>query len=180
MRARFLLAAGLLGLLLSPAASAQVTEHIFAGLRGGSTEAIQVEADSLEVNEQPTQRVSVFRGNVTVNRAGTTLKAASITIYSPNGDNKTGKEAFDRIEASGKVYVRSGDQVATGDSARFDAKNQTAVLSGNVVLTQGSNVITGDRLTIDLNSGRARVDQGPGGRIKGIFSPGSVQNKPGT
>lgn len=158
----------------------QTVDQLFGGLKGGASGAIQVEADSLEVTEQATQRVSVFRGNVTVQRAGTTLKAALITIYSPAGEAKPGKEAFDRIEASGKVYVRSADQIATGDSARFDAKSQTAVLTGNVVLTQGGNVITGDRLTIDLISGKARIDQGAGGRIKGIFSPGAVPSpRPG-
>ena len=147
-------------------------EVLFSGFAANSKEPIQVDADSLEVSEEATGRVSVFRGNVTVNRGDTTMKAAAITIYSPSGDGAEAKASFDRIEASGKVYIRSADQVATGDSARFDSKSQTAILTGNVVLTQGNNVITGDRLTIDLKNGKARLDQRPGGRIRGIFAPG--------
>lgn len=172
--------AALMLVLTAGLAQAQSNSTLFSGFGTGSKDPVQVEADSLEVVDQKTRRVSSFRGNVTVVQAGTTLKASAITIYSSSGDNAAGKtEAFDRIEASGKVYVRSADQVATGDAATFDAKAQTAVLTGNIVLTQQGNVITGDRLTIDIRSGRARLDQNGGGRVKGIFTPSAdMKGKP--
>lgn len=85
-----------------------------------------------------------------------------------------GAGSFTRIEASGKVYVNSGQQTATGDTAVVDMVGKLVTLSGNVVLSQGPNVITGNKLTWDMTTGRARVDQKPGARIRGIFTPGSA------
>ena len=147
---------------------------IFGDFRPGSTQPIDVEADSLEVNEGKDQRVQTFKGNVAVHRGDTVLKAAVITIFSPPGDPKAGADAFNRIEATGRVSVSSSGQTATSESATFDSKSQTAVLSGGVVLTQGTNVLTGERLSVDLNSGVARIEQGAGGRIRGVFSPGTA------
>ncbi|MCX5520547.1 hypothetical protein OSH10_19080 [Kaistia defluvii] len=88
-----------------------------------------------------------------------------------------GAGSFTRIEASGKVYVNSGAQTATGDTAVVDMVGKLVTLSGNVVLSQGPNVITGNKLTWDMTTGRARVDQKPGARIRGIFTPGSAPGK---
>lgn len=88
-----------------------------------------------------------------------------------------GAGSFTRIEASGKVYVNSGQQTATGDNAVVDMVGKLVTLTGNVVLSQGPNVITGDKLTWDMTTGRARVDQKPGARIRGIFTPGSTPGK---
>ena len=85
-----------------------------------------------------------------------------------------GAGSFTRIEASGKVYVNSGEQTATGDTAVVDMVGKLVTLSGNVVLSQGPNVITGNKLTWDMTTGRARVDQKPGARIRGIFTPGAA------
>lgn len=85
-----------------------------------------------------------------------------------------GAGSFTRIEASGKVYVNSGEQTATGDDAVVDMVGKLVTLTGNVVLSQGPNVITGNKLTWDMTTGRARVDQKPGARIRGIFTPGAA------
>ena len=37
-------------------------------------------------------------------------------------------------------------------------------MTGNVVLTHGKDVVTGDRLTVDLRTGRAKVEQTPARR----------------
>ena len=37
---------------------------------------------------------------------------------------------IDRLEVDGKVYIKSDDQVATGDSGTFDMKTEVLVLSG--------------------------------------------------
>ncbi|MCX5494995.1 hypothetical protein OSH11_09785 [Kaistia dalseonensis] len=168
-------------------------DSMFKGFQSGSKGPVNVEADSLDVVEKNGQRVSTFTGNVTVTRGDSVLKAGKIAIYSAgsggNGDAKPaaapaaaaapssglpGAGDFTRIEASGKVYVNSGDQTATGETAVVDMVGKLVTLSGNVVLSQGPNVITGDRLVWDMTTGRARVDQKPGARIRGIFTPGST------
>ena len=83
-----------------------------------------------------------------------------------------GTSQIDRIEASGKVYIKSADQVATADTANFNMKTQIAVLNGNVVLSQGENVARGPMLTIHMDTGVAQFT----GRVKMLMAPG--QNGP--
>ena len=57
------------------------------------------------------------------------------------GDHRH-RRAIDRLEVDGKVYVKSDNQVATGDSGTFDMKTEVLVLSGKeVVLSEGTNVL---------------------------------------
>jgi lipopolysaccharide export system protein LptA len=102
------------------------------------------------------------------------LKAIAITIHSDLGTPQSGKEAFNLIEASGQVTVTENNSRASADAATFNMKTQIAVMTGNVVLSQGSNILSGEKLTVDLNSGIARVEQVPGGRIKGVFTPSAA------
>lgn len=177
-------------------ARAQSSADLFKGFQTNQKGPVNVEADSLDVVEKDGQRVSTFTGNVTVTRGDSVLKAGKISIYSagsksadaPKDGAQTaaakedaalegtlpGAGSFTRIEASGKVYVNSGQQTATGDNAVVDMVGKLVTLSGNVVLSQGPNVITGNKLTWDMTTGRARVDQTPGARIRGIFTPGSA------
>lgn len=179
-------------------AQAQSSADLFKGFQTNQQGPVNVEADSLDVVEKDGQRISTFTGNVTVTRGDSVLKAGKISIYSSGSksadDSKPaagtqsaaakedaalegtlpGAGSFTRIEASGKVYVNSGEQTATGDNAVVDMVGKLVTLSGNVVLSQGPNVITGNKLTWDMTTGRARVDQTPGARIRGIFTPGSA------
>jgi len=189
-------------LLWSPLAAgpafAQATGEMFKGFQSDESGPVNVEADQLDVSQKDGQRISTFSGNVTVTRGDSILKAGKIAIYSSDekvGADPSGKPAaktsaataglpgagnFTRIEASGKVYVNSGDQTATGDNAVVDMVAQTVTLLGNVVLSQGPNVITGDRLVWDMETGKARIDQKAGSRIRGVFTPGATPGAPGS
>ena len=159
-------------LAIAGPAHADSTADIFAGFQAKSTDPVQVDAEALEVYEEGTQRVSVFSGGVTVKRGNTLLKAGTIKLFSSTEAAKA--TAFTRIEASGKVYVTSGDQTVTGSTAVVDMKSNTITVAGGVVLSQGANVITGSRLVVNLATGRARVEQEEGKQIRGVFSPGSA------
>jgi lipopolysaccharide export system protein LptA len=104
------------------------------------------------------------------------MKAGTIKLYSPTEGAKP--DAFTRIEASGKIFVSSGDQKVTGNSAVVDMTTNTITVSGGVVLSQGNNVITGSRLVVNLKTGRAKVEQDAGKQIRGVFSPGSAGLSP--
>lgn len=163
-------------LITAGAVSAHAQESkLFQDFRPGSDEAINVEADKLEVSEKENERVSMFTGNVSVTRGATVLKASAITIHSDLGAPQSGKEAFNLIEATGRVTVTENQSNATADKATFDMKTQVAIMIGNVVLSQGSNILSGEKLTVDLNSGTARVEQSAGGRIKGVFTPNAAK-----
>ena len=174
---RLLILIAALAFLAAPAARAQSSAtDIFSGFQTQSKDPIEVNSETLEVYEEGKQRITVFSGGVTVKRGKTTLKAATIKLFSEL--EPTSADAFTRIEAAGKIWVASGDQTVTGASAIVDMKAKTITVSGGVVLTQGTNILTGTRLVVNLATGRARVE----GSTRGVFTPGEanpLQTPPG-
>jgi len=169
-----------LALAATQAIAQTSTQNRLSGLKMSGNEPIQIESDKLEVREK--ENVAVFSGNVSVVQGPTLLKAGKLTVYyvSGTGSATTGSAAIDRLEVDGKVYVKSEDQVATGDRGTFDMKSEVLVLSGKeVVLSQGTNVLVGCKLTVDMKTGEANVD-GCGGRVKGLFQPNSANNGAGS
>lgn len=167
---------------------------IFTGFQANSKDPIQVDAKTLETYEENKQRISVFTGDVVVTRGPTVLRATVMKLYSDvggkdaAGKDKTPKDpatkksgGFTRIEATGPVRVTSEDSSITGANAVVDMKAQLMTLTGNVVLTRGKDVATGDRLTVDLRTGRARIDQAPGGKktIRVLISPDTATGAAG-
>lgn len=160
-----------LGLAVPAApALAQGAADIFTGFQAKSNDPVEVDAQSLEIYEEGNQRISVFSGGVEVRRGNTLIRAATIKLFSAL--DMSSPDAFTRIEAGGDVFVRSGEQTVTGKSAVVDMTTSTIVIGGGVVLAQGTNVITGSRLVVNLATGRARVEQETGKRIRGVFAPG--------
>jgi lipopolysaccharide export system protein LptA len=71
----------------------------------------------------------------------------------------------------GKVVVvsKKDQQQADGEDAVYDVSDQKVFMTGKkVVLTQKGNVIEGNKLTIDLATGQATVDNQ--GRIRAVFT----------
>ena len=125
-----------------------------------ANEPIQIESDRLEVREK--ENLAIFSGNVTVVQGTTLLKAGKLTVYyakDGGGSAATGSAAIDHLQVDDKVYVKSDNQVATGDKGTFDMKTEMLVLSGKeVVLSEGTNVLVGCKLTVDMKTGQANVE----------------------
>jgi lipopolysaccharide export system protein LptA len=163
-------AAVAVAILAGGPALAQSTD-LFSGFGSKGKGPIQVDAKTLEIFEEGEQRISVFSGGVTVVRGNTTMKAGTIKLYSNKKSDGTDQNAFNRMEATGTVYVNSGKQTVTGAHAVVDNKAQTITLSGDVVLSQGKDVLVADRLVIDMATGHARVEQTPGKAIRMVITP---------
>ncbi|MER8957642.1 MULTISPECIES: LptA/OstA family protein [unclassified Mesorhizobium] len=172
-----------LGLTLGTApslAQSSATSQM-SGLRLSGDKPIQIESDKLEVRQA--ESVAVFTGNVNVVQGPTVLKAGKMTVYyvrdagaaksaQPAGAAAmTGSANIDHLEVDDKVYIKSDNQVATGDRGTFDMKTEVLVLSGSkVVLSQGDNVLVGCKLTVQMKSGLAQVDA-CGGRVMMSITP---------
>ena len=156
---------------LTVAASAQTFSDSFTGLGANSKDPIQIDARELEVRDK--ERVAIFKGDVNVRQNNALLKAQRIKVFYTGGAG-AGAQDISRIEAGGKVFVSSGDQVATGDRAVFDMKKEQLTVTGKVVLSRGANVIEGERLEIDLKTGKARF-RSPS-RIRMLIQPKSLGN----
>ncbi|UCI09010.1 LptA/OstA family protein [Mesorhizobium sp. B1-1-8] len=173
--ASILLVLGAAAALAQSGASSQIP-----GLKLSGDQPIQIESDKLEVRQADS--VAVFSGNVTVNQGPTLLKAGKMTVYyvkdanAPKGaaagaSAMTGAANIDHLVVENKVYIKSNDQIATGDKGTFDMKTQVLVLSGNeVVLSQGDNVLKGCMLTVQMKSGLGNVE-GCGKRVIMSITP---------
>jgi lipopolysaccharide export system protein LptA len=166
-------------MLASTFLTAAAQDGRVTGLKLEGDKPIQIESDRLEVREN--DGVAVFTGNVAVVQGPTLLRSGKMTVYYAKGGGSaaTGSANIERLEVEGKVYVRSENQVATGDVGSFDMRTEVLVLSGKeVVLTEGDNVVVGCKLTVQMDTGLARLDGcggegGGSGRVKMLLKPGS-------
>jgi lipopolysaccharide export system protein LptA len=163
-------------------AAAQTLQTGFADFGSDEATPIEIEADTLEVQDR--QNVAVFTGNVTVTQADAALQTARLTVHYAQDAAAAGDDApatpqnqrIARLEADGKVVITAEGQSATGDSGTVDFDGRTLSLNGNVTLTQEGNVVTGDTLTVDLNTGVARVESRS--RVRVLLNPGSRESAP--
>ncbi len=173
--AQFAAALALAGLLCGMPAAAQAQGN-GAVLSGDSP--IEIVSDRLERFE--VDQTAIFTGNVALTQDDFLLRTTRMVVHYVNaagGDSGAAGTQVERIEAEGKVYIKSNDQVATGDRGVFQVASGEMVLTGQeVVLTEGENVIVGCRLTMNTKSGESRVD-GCGetgqdtGRVRMLFQP---------
>jgi lipopolysaccharide export system protein LptA len=159
--------------IAGPAAAQDQTQSPVQGLKMSGDEPIQIESDKLEVREA--EHIAIFSGNVSVVQGKTLLKAGRLTVhYAPDsGSATTGSAQIERLEVDDKVYVKSEDQIATGDRGTFDMKTELLTLTGKeVVLTQGKNVLVGCELVFNMKTNQA--DFG-GCRVKTLIDPKTNQ-----
>ena len=160
-----------LAMMTAPAAAQTATSTAF---QLSADEPVQIEADRLDVRDS--EGKAVFVGNVEVVQGEISLRAGQMTVsYAREGGAEKGTAGglgsagnIRRIDATGGVVVRSGEQVATGDRGTFDMASETVTLTGDeVVLSDAGNVIRGCKLTIAMASGNADVEPcGDGGRVQ--------------
>ncbi len=165
----------LIAVIAAPPAVAQ-TGFLSAGGQPIDTSApIEVAADSLEVRQE--DQVAVFEGNVDANQGELRLQANELEVHYLSGGGAGGE--ITQLNARGNVHVSSPRETARGDSAVYDVLQEQVTMVGNVVLSQGANVIQGDRLTIDLVTGRSRIEGSVNaagesgdsdGRVRGLFT----------
>ncbi|PWL19328.1 LPS ABC transporter substrate-binding protein LptA [Falsochrobactrum shanghaiense] len=179
-----------LGLVVSPVSVlAQDSEQVpFGSLKlSDSKDPIKIDADKLEMRDK--DGMAIFTGNVSVVQGDALLKSGKmIVFYNKDAQGEGGQASgaaglssagIDHLEISGKVYLKSGTQVATGDSGTYDGKSQIMVLEGQkVVLTDGDNVATGCKLTANMSTGKAFLESCKGqskGRVSIIMAPNDQQ-----
>jgi lipopolysaccharide export system protein LptA len=166
-------------IVVATPAGAQTQPKGLAGMNLQGDQPIQIESDKLEVRDA--EHLAIFSGNVSVVQGKTLLKAGKLTVYyaQDSGTATTGGAQIERLEVDEKVYVKSEDQVATGDRGTFDMKTEVLTLTGDeVVLTQGPNVLVGCKLTVEMKTNQANFEGCNGGRVKTLFQPNTA--KPST
>jgi lipopolysaccharide export system protein LptA len=86
-----------------------------------------------------------------------------------------GKSVLDTLDATGNVEIKTTSETLTGEKGFYNAKDNTAQVTGNVRITRGPNILEGARADIDLTTQTSRLyaPSGPNGRVRGIFFPSS-------
>jgi lipopolysaccharide export system protein LptA len=170
---RLALAAAALSALVS-AAPAQTFSDAFAGFGSNTQEPIQIEARELEVEDKTNS--ATFKGDVVVSQGETQLKTQTLRVFYDGSAGGNVQQQISRLEASGRVYISSKDQTATGDEASFDMQRQIMEMTGKeVVLSQGPNVVVGNKLIVNLKTGKADLQAPKSGRVKVLIQPKSMQ-----
>lgn len=178
--ARLAAAAGaaLLGLALAAGsagtAGAQTFSDAFAGFGSNEREPIQIEARELQVQDK--SQSAVFSGDVVVTQGDAMLKTQRLVVHYDGSAAGGVNQRISKLEASGRVYISSKDQTATGERATFDMNQQLMVMTGGeVVLSQGPNVVVGNKLTVNLKTGKADLEAKNTGRVKVLIQPNTVR-----
>ncbi len=130
-------------------------------------------ADRIELQDR--QDRVVLSGNVVIEQAGLSLRAARTSMaYSDAGSLK-----LHRIDATGGVAVSRGSESAVGEVAIYDFDRRVITMVGGVTLRRGSDRLSGGRLVIDLNSGVSSLDGRAGGGSSATGAPGATSSRGG-
>lgn len=176
-----LLLAGLPGAALAqptpPVRPVAATSTDPAAARVERNEPIEITAEQLDVYQD--QKIAIFRGAVDAIQGPMRLKAEELKVFytgspeSSSGRTGGGGSSISKLAASGGVQMWNPVEQAKGETAIYDLEARTIRMSGNVILTRGKNTLQGSHLTIDLTTGRSKLEggsaQSSGQRVKGLF-----------
>jgi lipopolysaccharide export system protein LptA len=129
----------------------------------------------------PQTRIAKAIGDALVIRGEDRLAAQTITaVFKDKSSSSATQSAqmgnLERLEAQGSVVITTPQEVLKGSKGIYSAATNKAELMGNVTITRGPNVLEGERAEIDLTTNVSRMfaSDSQGGRVRGVFYPGSA------
>jgi lipopolysaccharide export system protein LptA len=151
----------LISLALTQGALAEGTSVGFGGLKGDPKAQVEMNADTLTVNQADGS--AVFSGHVVVIQGAMKLSADEVRVQY-GADHR----AIDTLFATGNVLLVNASDAAQADQAVYTIATGEVEMTGNVLLTQGQAAMSSQKLLIDLKTGMGRME----GRVKTTFVPG--------
>lgn len=149
-----------------------------SALKGHDADApLNVDAKSIDVLDANGK--AIFSGDVRITQGDMKLNADTVTVFYSHS-KKGGDPTIERLDAQNNVKLVTPTESASGRYGIYDVAQKTITLVGGVTLTRGESVLRGARLTIDLESGRSKLDgagtaaapgqpASTGGRVTGRF-----------
>ena len=150
----------LVGALTGPV-TAQEAKIAFDGLSQDTTLPVEVQADTLSVNNA--DGTATFEGNVLVGLGDMRLTAAKVAV-----EYGADAKSIARLHATGGVTIANLADAAESREAVYSIDSGVIVMTGDVLLTQGASALAGQKLTINLKDGTGVME----GRVSTVFVPG--------
>jgi lipopolysaccharide export system protein LptA len=162
--------------LIAALLAAPLAAH--SALKNHNTDApIDVDAKAIDVLDANGK--AIWSGDVRIKQGDMRLNADTVTVYYSHS-KKGGDPTITRLDAQNNVKLVTPSESATGRFGIYDVGQKTITLVGGVTLIRGENVLHGQRLSIDLESGRSKLDGAgtpaapgqpatTGGRVTGRF-----------
>jgi lipopolysaccharide export system protein LptA len=156
------------------------TAQGFPGTGGDKNQPIEITADELEIL-QPNRKAE-FRGNVVAVQGNVTIKSQIMKVYYRTAAERSANlGAVSKIEVERNVHLQTPEESARASRGIYQVDQGQILLVGDVILARGQNVLKGNRLDYDLNTQKSLLTSGDtggstpqkGGRVKGVFMPGS-------
>jgi lipopolysaccharide export system protein LptA len=107
--------------------------------------------------------------------------AAATPAANASDDDLAQSGKLEKVDAFGRVSIRTPTDTATGDRAVYVPDTGIARLAGNVRITRGQNQLNGQEAEVNMKTGVARLLRGDDARVTGLVVPGdtSSRNLPG-
>lgn len=164
-------------------------------LRLTSPDNVLTARDSVEY--WPQRRMAVARGDaVVVTKDDKRVRADVLVAYFREAPTEAGAAPrqqptrsatqgapgegsnLEKVEAYGRVEIRTPEEVVRGDTGVYTPPNGLARLMGNVRIVRGDNTLTGQEAIVNMQTGISRLVATPGDRVRGLIVPGEGQNLP--
>lgn len=137
-----------------------------------TTDAKRVAADTLVA--YTTDNPSPARSSAKPGASATS--AAKVTAKAPD-DPLAASGKLQRVEAFGKVSVRTPTDTVTGDRGVYVPDTGMARLGGNVRITRGQSQLNGAEADVNMKTGIATLVSQKSGRVHGLVVPNDESNK---
>ena len=112
--------------------------------------------------------VEVAQGNFSIN--SDTLKITYQRSAGTGINGASGADSIEKIEAIGRVRIRSDNRRADTDRAEYRVRDDVIELIGeNSFLTDGKNTLTGSKITWRRKTGEIAVTGSDQKRVKAVF-----------
>ena len=117
-------------------------------------------------------------GRAKVTRLEDTIEADTVSAIFT--EDESGARVLHSMEAIGNVVITTPTEIITGSHGIYHSKTNIAELSGGVQIKRGPNILEGAKAQVNLNTNVSKMygSAQNGGRVRGIFYPGS-EEKPG-
>ncbi len=118
----------------------------------------------------PRKQTAIAKGRARVTQSGRLLTADILTAYFQ--EDADGNVTIHQVFADGDVQIETKGETATGNKGAYDARTDTATLTGDVRLIRGNDQLQGSHAEVDFTTGISRLlARKNTDRVRGVFTP---------